>query len=77
MLVGLEHNPGPPRVVTTTRRLERRADFRRVMRIVVNDRYAAPLTTPGQTPTHTLEPEVPIANIDAFCEACAEYGAFE
>jgi len=29
------------------------------------------------SPTHDLEPEVPLANIDAFCEACREYGAFE
>jgi len=27
------------------------------------------------TPTHVLEPEVPLANIDAFAEACREYGA--
>lgn len=26
------------------------------------------------SPTHVLEPEVPLANIDAFCEACREYG---
>jgi len=26
------------------------------------------------TPTHVLEPEVPLANIDAFAEACREYG---
>jgi uroporphyrinogen decarboxylase len=26
-------------------------------------------------PTHVLEPDVPIANIDAFCEACREFGA--
>ena len=26
-------------------------------------------------PTHVLEPEVPLANIDAFAEACREYGA--
>jgi len=25
-------------------------------------------------PTHVLEPEVPLANIDAFVEACREYG---
>lgn len=25
-------------------------------------------------PTHVLEPDVPIANIDAFCEACREFG---
>jgi len=25
-------------------------------------------------PTHVLEPEVPLANIDAFAEACREYG---
>jgi uroporphyrinogen decarboxylase len=28
-------------------------------------------------PTHVLEPEVSLANIDALCEACAEYGTFE
>jgi uroporphyrinogen decarboxylase len=28
-------------------------------------------------PTHVLEPEVPLANIDAFVEACREYGRFE
>jgi uroporphyrinogen decarboxylase len=27
------------------------------------------------SPTHTLEPEVPLANIDAFVEACREFGA--
>lgn len=27
------------------------------------------------SPTHTLEPEVPIANIEAFVEACREYGS--
>jgi uroporphyrinogen decarboxylase len=27
-------------------------------------------------PTHVLEPEVPLANIDALFEACREYGAF-
>ncbi|MCL2700848.1 MAG: uroporphyrinogen decarboxylase family protein [Phycisphaerae bacterium] len=26
------------------------------------------------TPTHILEPEVPLANIDAFADACREYG---
>jgi uroporphyrinogen decarboxylase len=26
------------------------------------------------SPTHVLEPEVPLANIDAFCGACREYG---
>jgi len=29
------------------------------------------------SPTHILEPEVPIANIDAFFDACREYGTFE
>ncbi len=29
------------------------------------------------SPTHVLEPEVPLANIDAFAEACREYGTFE
>ena len=28
-------------------------------------------------PTHVLEPEVPLANIDAFADACREYGTFE
>lgn len=28
-------------------------------------------------PTHVLEPEVPLANIDALFEACREYGTFE
>jgi uroporphyrinogen decarboxylase len=28
------------------------------------------------SPTHVLEPEVPIANIEAFVEACKEYGTF-
>ncbi len=28
-------------------------------------------------PTHILEPEVPIENIDAMVEACREYGTFE
>jgi len=28
-------------------------------------------------PTHVLEPEVPLENIDAFAEACREYGALE
>ena len=28
------------------------------------------------SPTHVLEPEVPLANIDAFFEACREYGTF-
>ncbi len=27
-------------------------------------------------PTHVLEPEVPIANIEAFAEVCGEYGSF-
>jgi len=27
-------------------------------------------------PTHVLEPEVPLANIDALVEACREYGTF-
>ena len=27
-------------------------------------------------PTHVLEPEVPLANIDAFADACREYGTF-
>jgi uroporphyrinogen decarboxylase len=26
------------------------------------------------SPTHVLEPEVPIANIDAYCQACKEFG---
>lgn len=29
------------------------------------------------SPTHVLEPEVPIANIEAFCQACREFGTFE
>ena len=29
------------------------------------------------SPTHVLEPEVPLANIDAFADACREYGTFE
>lgn len=29
------------------------------------------------SPTHVLEPEVPLANIDALFEACREYGTFE
>jgi uroporphyrinogen decarboxylase len=29
------------------------------------------------SPTHVLEPEVPIANIDAFFQACREFGTFE
>jgi uroporphyrinogen decarboxylase len=28
------------------------------------------------SPTHILEPEVPIANIEAFVDACREYGTF-
>jgi uroporphyrinogen decarboxylase len=28
-------------------------------------------------PTHVLEPEVPLANIDALFEACREYGIFD
>jgi uroporphyrinogen decarboxylase len=28
-------------------------------------------------PTHVLEPEVPIENIDAMADACREYGTFE
>jgi len=28
-------------------------------------------------PTHVLEPEVPLANIDAFADACRRYGTFE
>ncbi len=28
-------------------------------------------------PTHVLEPEVPLANIDALCAACRDYGTFE
>jgi len=28
------------------------------------------------SPTHVLEPEVPIANINAFIDACREYGVF-
>ena len=27
-------------------------------------------------PTHVLEPEVPLANIEAFCEACRDFGTF-
>ena len=29
------------------------------------------------SPTHVLEPEVPLENIDAFADACREYGTFE
>ncbi|NCO37781.1 MAG: hypothetical protein COZ06_06340 [Armatimonadetes bacterium CG_4_10_14_3_um_filter_66_18] len=29
------------------------------------------------SPTHVLEPEVPLANIDALFEACREYGTFD
>lgn len=29
------------------------------------------------SPTHILEPDVPLVNIDAFCDACREYGMFE
>jgi len=28
------------------------------------------------SPTHVLEPEVPVENIDAFAEACREYGKY-
>jgi uroporphyrinogen decarboxylase len=28
-------------------------------------------------PTHVLEPEVPLANLDAFVAACREFGTFE
>lgn len=28
------------------------------------------------SPTHVLEPEVPLSNIEAFAEACMEYGNF-
>lgn len=28
------------------------------------------------SPTHVLEPDVPIANFEAFCSACQEYGDF-
>jgi len=28
-------------------------------------------------PTHVLEPEVPLANIDAFADACRQYGTLE
>ncbi len=28
-------------------------------------------------PTHVLEPEVPVENVDAFADACREYGTFE
>ena len=28
-------------------------------------------------PTHVLEPEVPLANIDALFDACRAYGTFE
>ena len=28
------------------------------------------------SPTHVLEPEVPLENIDAFAQACREYGTF-
>lgn len=29
------------------------------------------------SPTHVLEPEVPLENIDAFCNACREYGSLQ
>jgi uroporphyrinogen decarboxylase len=29
------------------------------------------------SPTHVLEPEVPLANIDAFFQACQDYGTFD
>jgi uroporphyrinogen decarboxylase len=29
------------------------------------------------SPTHILEPEVPIANIEAMCQACRDFGTFE
>jgi uroporphyrinogen decarboxylase len=29
------------------------------------------------SPTHVLEPEVPLANIDAFAAACREFGTFQ
>ena len=29
------------------------------------------------SPTHVLEPDVPLANVDAFFEACREYGTLE
>jgi uroporphyrinogen decarboxylase len=28
-------------------------------------------------PTHVLEPEVPLENIDALFDACREFGTFE
>ena len=29
------------------------------------------------SPTHVLEPEVPIANLEAMCQACRDFGTFE
>jgi len=29
------------------------------------------------SPTHVLEPEVPVENIEAMCRACREFGSFE
>jgi uroporphyrinogen decarboxylase len=29
------------------------------------------------SPTHVLEPEVPLANIDALFQTCREYGNFQ
>ena len=28
-------------------------------------------------PTHVLEPEVPLENVDALVDACRDYGTFE
>lgn len=50
-------------------------DVRRRVREVI-DKYGR---TGGLiiSPTHVLEPEVPLANIDALFAACREYGTFE
>lgn len=50
-------------------------DVRRRVRVVI-ERY-------GQqgglivSPTHVLEPDVPVENVDAFFDACREYGRFD
>lgn len=48
----------------------------------VRERVRKVITKYGQngglivSPTHVLEPEVPIENIEALCQACRDYGTF-
>ena len=55
ILVRLENDPRSFGLITVPDRLDRNADFRRMVSVIINDRYPASLAPPGQTATNARE----------------------